>query len=617
MSLPRIWERCGRTSNSYDPYSYFLLFGDFVQSSLIAPILLDLCRGLPLPPLEVTSAQISGWNKEISLCEEETRPGVVKWDVLFTPSRWHNESLAPGLRPNPKMCQLWYSSLLRWRNRQRNRLLYPRMSHKNMSRSTRRFAEEMLDIDLDDTPIFSQVNWQQVYCERGIQLPGCSEMRQKWYPSGAKPRTYYSQGGVHYRYSSYLQNVLSDLCNSNPITHYVTRLQPSRLLLKDGAHYRIYDLTSFTSNMNEQRHFVNALANWCYGTPVLKYDARCGILDEDLGEMLFEYNQHCNISPEVSYERFMTDREEPHLAVHSMASMLGIYGNLMTCTVPHGILISMTCEDEDEVNVAGDDAQVLERDDRRDEQELCISYLGSMEWSKTFRSDDEACICLKRSLIEDGNRLLPGLALIPPTLVRCAHLLEGYDDPRYSFLDQDLSKRSCISMVGKDLLRYLRSVYRAKAQLTDDEIDYALSHARQLSKLAGTYDDFGSYGRLPQCNDLVFWPYVPRVEEFRDMDPFDLLILSRYREPAKVPQLEFQEVSMSELRTFGDSARGNKTQHLGFLEKLGYVESDRVEVMKWGNEGREYVWKLYTDFETPVLYDFTVVKEIPPHLMMS
>jgi hypothetical protein len=58
-------------------------------------------------------------------------------------------------------------------------------------------------------------------------------------------------------------------------------------------------------------------------------------------------------------------------------------------------------------------------------------------------------------------------------------------------------------------------------------------------------------------------------------------------------------------------------KHLGFLEKLGYVEMVRRERRVQGADAVAALLKLYRDFQTPLSYEVVLLKSIPPHLLFT
>jgi hypothetical protein len=599
---------------SYTLVSLLQEYQHWITSPLRSAVTLDLCRFCPVDALEIAEARIKSWNKEVLCCENRWTPDDVNWDVLFS---GHVEdihkSLLPGVPPNPRMAMMFRGALKRFRDKISGRLLYPRMTHKNMSRDTRREFEHMSGRvgALTDVPIFGQDDYLRYHNQSGIYLGGACEMRQKWYPSGMKPRTYYCQGGEAYQHSMHLQGVFTELVNSWPITHHVSRLQPSRVVIPVNAWGRIYDLSSFTSNCTVQRMFNERLAEKLYGTFVMIVDSREGAIWKDLGDLLFEYNRHCVVEPAVSYER-LPNAVDTLIADHGTASMLGIFGNLMSCTMAHGGIVAQAVDNDAELNIAGDDGQVAEQESNSDAVHLCISAVGDYELTKTFDTREPGCICLKRPISQEGQRFQTKLTIIPPTLSLIGFLLFDIVDPRFSFIQEPESmlEATKVSIVGKDMMRFLRSLFRAAEYVDDDEIEIALRVYHGISK------KFRLKPSLPQCGGPYFWPLFDS-ELILVEDPLISLVNRCFTGYCIVPVQEYSEPDIALGRSFvGETFDSNKSQHLVYLEKLGFLISDRVEKYLTGMDAYDALLKLYHDFSTPLLYRFTIHRDIPPHLCM-
>jgi hypothetical protein len=583
--------------------THFLKYMNPVESALV----LDLCRSMPLDSFQIEEARVASWKKEGVKIEELERKFRINWDIFFDPSRW-NEPILGGVAPNPRMAQSIFSSLFSWRRKLEDTVLFPRATRKWMSRSTVRsycatFRKPQLLTHI------TQVNWSYIYFTTGIEVEGVTEMRQRWYTSSAKPRTYFAQGGKPYQKSRHLQDAFTSLVNSHPVTNHISRLQPTRLLLREGSHLRVYDLATFTSNMHEQRAFQNRLAQFCYGTTVFLVDERIGLIQRDLGDILEEYNRECVCFPAVSYERVTGDERD--MTDHGTASMLGIYGNLMSCTFAHGAVMAQLVEDEDQVNIAGDDGAVDENDENEEQVDLCICALGEYERSKTFRSDEAGCICLKRPLRQSGIRLEQGLLIVPPSLTLIGFHLWGIQDPRYTF-ETSPSRNGAISIVGKDLMRFLRSVHRASWRLSDEVIESALEGLEGLN--TSLWRNRYHEGGLMNCGDPYFWPAYTTVDQIRVEDPLDTLIRNRLRNSVVVAIREY--VPSPNFRNVdpGDKFYSNSTKMLSLYERLGLVVRSDCRQEFTGMKARLALKEVFNP-SVPVMYEYECVAPIPEHLM--
>jgi hypothetical protein len=571
----------------------------------------DLCRSLPLPKHEVDLAKIEGWGKEISLSESLSPPSILNWRSLFDP-QYFNEPLHPALPPRRDIAMQIYSSLSRWKRNVSSTTHYPRMTHKNMSRDTARSFEQHFgeNWDYSSRPILSQVIWQRIYADTGVQLSGACEIRQKWYPAQAKPRTYFSMGGEAYGDSAFLQDAFTELADCFIPTHHRFRLMPDRIRLKEGQHLFIYDFSAFTSSMHEQKFFVQALANFCSGAPISYMDARHGVITSDLGEVLWQYHDTCVNHPRLSYER---ESGSERIVTHGLASLLGIFGNLMTCTFAHGAAMAYTVEDLSQINCAGDDGALAEDETNKEGISSMSSALGSYEEWKCFRSDIEGAICLKLPIEQVGLIIRRRIRIIPPNLILIAHMLvEGYSDIRYTWFDEDLTKEKRLTVVGKDLMRFLRSAYRAREALSEEEKADCVKFVREVSRRFNIKTE----GSVPGYGGKFFWPYCSPGYELDNSDPLFVLLSYHYTGVVVLPRFETDYSDGRPLMYAGEISCRNSSKHLSFLEKLGFLEKEKETIVLFGSEG---FYEIYRSWDASrvgsVVYSYKVIKDVPYRFM--
>jgi hypothetical protein len=608
VALIKVWE-------------VFSTYGVDIQDPLESAIILDIIRSSPTTTEDTKLFTTKGWITEAKLIDtrKEAQCNFRCFFDLSVPPNVH-----PLLPSNEKSRFLIYRTFLAYKEQLSSSppIYYPRYKHKNMSRSTRRDFEERFDTSLEDFPIFGQDDWIRVYHENGVFLEGSMEERSKWYPSGAKPRTYFAQGGTAYRYSRFLQDFFTELVDVFPSTNHVTRLRPERLhLVEEDEHFLIYDLSSFTSNMTEQRSFMSCLAWFFSGVQCYIVDEVLGPTIRDLGEMLLEYNEHCVDKPLVSQERAPPDcRTSDDILEHLAASMLGIFGNLMTCTLAHFLILSPLVDTFDRINVAGDDGLVPLLTGSELMTSNAISLVGDCAPDKTFVSNEQGAVHLKRPMFELHPRVHLGYNFVPPNVATCAAYLLGSDcDPRYSHIgieDMTLSER--ISVVGKDLMRFLRSVYDRR-QISDVSISDLLVVYRGFEGLVHSILGFRPVSRQWTPGRLNYvWPLSPADYDFfgDNADPLAVYCLSTCSESLMIPVYREEPVDYTQLQYVGDFCECNSSKGLRLLETLGYLEKDPVEEEVRGMEAVYHLFaKLSGSITMPSLYRFTVSKPIPFELM--
>jgi hypothetical protein len=574
-------------------------------------IYIDICRSVDLPNHEVDAAILDGWSKELRLSEEVERPSAVDWRPIFEWPSFGHLPIHPNLPPNPEMYRRLHRSLSTFRNSLKDHMFYPRGTHKNMSRDTRRNYEKEFE-SLDGVPIFGQDNWQRVYHETGRQLPGVSEMRQKWYPSGAKPRTYFAMGGSSYAASRFLQDFFSQFVDWFIPTNSIHRLRPSRLyassIERDDPHFRIYDLASFTSNCHEQTSFCVALREFMDGIDITIVDERDGPVVISLYSLLDTYIDVCVSKPALSYERFDPELEG-RVFHHGRASLLGIYGNLMTCTVLHFFIMSTVSQTLEEINVAGDDGIVVEDSLNNLDVDTAISLIGEYARDKTFRGDEAGAICLKRPFWEELPLCNIGFALTPPNASMALSLV-GYEDSRFSFFGhEDLSLSERIAMIGKDLLRFLTTAYLRQYDDVEELSWIVRGFRRLLQKKFGRAIHPGLHSSFGHAT----WPIDPLDYDFHECSPYMALAVYFSPPAITVPRWESINADTSILLFTGDQVVSNLDKRISLLEKLGYVTTEPVMRDLEEHETLAYwAWRM-NPFRrrSPGVYTINVVKDIP------
>lgn len=586
--------------------------GDVLESA----ILLDILRGAPPSHHDQDMFRIKGWRTEIMLSEDSKRPDIDFFPLFYDLRR----SIHPSLPYNEQTAFYVRRRFQQFRDRliRHPPTFFARATHKNMSRSTRRHYEETFGGNLCvlDRGIFGQDDWQRIYHETGVQLEGEVEMRQKWYPSGAKPRTYFAMGGTCYRDSRFLQGFFTDLVNIFPSTNHITRLMPQLLRTTgDDDAFFIYDLSSFTSNMRQQKSFCTALAEFFRGVVVIVVDEFSGPRETDLGLLLDQYNETCVYGPQLSYERSPVSMGWSSVTSHKhgVASLLGIFGNLMTCTLGHFLILTPALDDpqlEDET--AGDDGLVRTNPTVHPLVLSCIGFVGEFAEDKCYMSTERGSVCLKRPIWQEGQSLVHGKNVIPPTLMTAITYLSGENcDSRFEVYGlDDLTLRERVSIVGVDLLRFLRSAYNTCSR----------EYQGRLSEVVRGFTRLREKICNPTQNRQVateiaksVWPIDPgEYDFFGGEEPF-LVYAKTHITSFEMPETDVRPIVPSELRFCGDECIGNLDQRLVLLERLGYLVKEERRCLLVGDRA---VWAWYVWFNErsrlpSAVYTLRCIKDIP------
>lgn len=524
--------------------------------------------------------------------ESVKRACALNFDVFFG---YADMPLLEFLSPNRTMAKRIQQCIDSWIEDLTDTVLFPKLGSKTVSKVTRdelraTFPEYVQADDIGITPI----DLERVYHQYGIKVGGPCEMRQKWYCSNLKPRTYYAMGGDAFHSSKYLALPLVDLCDTLPSTNKYSRVDPGRILIRDDTDdVAYYDLTSFTSNLHVHLEFMLRLAKYCDGTNVMILDARLGMVDKDLGALIREYAETNLRNPTYTLPSKYADPSVVHY--HGVAGFLGVYGNIASATFIHGAVMTMMHNYLDENNVAGDDGLDVTSD--VDRTLKVVGSMGVVMDEKTFRDSEGCCIHLKRPITRVGNRLLHGLLSTWPSLEPAME----QPDPRYPYYNE-LTRRERKDAIAGSVTAFLQKL--VPLDLTTDDVELVDTF------LSYVYDTYGlpRSGCVPQAtNDRS--AFVPAYEKrFIGIDPTYNTIVRNYCGIVRLPRRghERWNPGMLEQETF----ECNSTKLLNYLESLGYIEQEKVSQYTFGEEGLRELLREYISPEPPI-YRYTVIRRLP------
>jgi len=569
-----------------------------------------MCRSAPLTTLEITETKWASWGKEIAVCERHERDLNFNYDCWFSQGDY-TKPLVYGVPANPKMAQRIHAALVDWKRLICKRVLYPRMSRKSVSRSTVRDWESIFGRSWESDQQKGGVQMTQETIERihhrhAVVLDGCCEVRQAWTKSQITPRTYFASGGYAYHRSKYIQEMAGLLTEQLDTTHPISRLNPARIRLKDNNQYlRIYDLTAFTSNHWECKHFLDRLALWCADDTVSIVDPLEGPVTVSLGDLISDYNQSLNYHAEYSLER-IDESFDGVLEYHNQAGFLGIYGNINFSTFVHGASLLMGVEDEDEANVAGDDAHYSETYGNEYVTDNIILSNGLFEYTKLFRGDEIGAVCLKRGLDQIEGRIYPRKMLVFPSFSNLG-LLFGYTSPQFP-PNHNLGK-SPLDVVGTELFRFLRGVFLSEVR---EDLDVTLDLLQAIYMSA----HLPRYGELPPYGSRLI-PALPDASAgLISISPLELLLHHHFTGGAILPKFvqgDDVDGSLSPDWVAGNSWCGSMSKKIRYLDVLGYINSEKVTEALWGIDAYNRIIDVYSGYGSQE-YEISVLEDVPDFL---
>jgi len=576
---------------------------------LTSGLFISLAISLPMSDQVINESYTSMLRKEMLVMETSPLPQSINYSCFFGD---YKRPLHPTLDANPQQAARIHSIIDQWVDYMTSKPhILPHITSKLVAKPTQKKLStshpDYLTFEEDGA---TQADLEYIYMTRGDLLEGGEcEIKQRWYSSGITPRTYYAAGSDAYHKSKYLRDGLNHLCDLLPPTERFSRVNARRIVLSSPeSHAIIYDLTSFTSNMHEQRHFLDRLSSYCTGKTVRILDAVEGLIEADLGELLSSYND-LNKQPRYGSDSLLG----PDLILsHHVAGFLGVYGNLATCTFLHGAVMSCLVHTFQQLGVAGDDGVIDSYDDWV--TFFAIRLLGLAEDSKGYSTNEDGNqVYLKRPIKQVGSRLyLESFALY--SMIDHLFPVEN-DDRRFFRTPRSELKRK--SSLASSVVSYLRSLTRLV--INDDQ----LMSVRDFLKMVYTMNGFPEHGHIPYLitnhgshQSTLPSTLIPTLESI-GKDPIEYTIKSLYPGVVALPRCVTERIPLdSDLLFAGSEFECTGAGVLSYYRKLGFVELLQEDEVYTGETGLNMLLGHYSGDRGFPLYVVSVVKDVPTHLLL-
>jgi len=580
---------------------------------LISSSIISFCLAKVPTPEEIQNRFLASVSKEVQVMESTARPPSINWKSFFSPTPGdcfitpHQETdCTPfAMRIN--------AGFRRFRDVISFSKIWPHGTSRGISSSAQRSLERLRRIEDvewmspdDHRGQISSLSVVKHYLRNGTWPGGACELKQKWYPSGLAPRTYFAQGGDAIRTSCYLRNFFNDFTDTYIPTERRARVDGSRLICPDGGYFFIYDLTSFTSNFHEQKEFLLSMAQFFRETVV--YLVGHGLLLEEryLGSMIEEYCNTVNDLPPYEYHKNILDFSLDSVTFfHHVAGFLGVPGNLATCTLAHGISVGVTTKLDERQSCAGDDGNLgLSSKDEESDATKTLHCLGIIQESKLSSTEGSGRgSYLKREFKQVDNRgILVERVDFP--LMGAINTMQ-HDDPRFPELSKDRhqlrkSIASSISKLIRDLYLHSQGYYKQGVLeyillfLRDVYAKGALPTSGMVRGLYGSDLDLESF----QIEAAVVFPLSERYFR-RDPD----VVLTEDFLPWVVEVPVWTDISITfredEEWTYGDTRVGKSSPALEKMTKFGYLEREETERITLVGEAARLHFRRFTtsDFQ--------------------
>jgi len=558
-------------------------------------LLISLCLSAPISASEARAVRVESVIKEFMACNGNRYPSQFNWHVLFDPVLSKNEPLSKTTPARPQLNGLICNVFHGFKRRLEGRRILPHFTTKGVSKSTQEDAQRVGVEPLTNGSFITNEDIVRHYIREGVMTGGKVGMKQKHYPTGLAPRTYFSTGGEALYHSMYLREIFNELCDVFDPTNRYLRVCQSRLQCPENGFFLIYDLTSFSSNFSEQVYFLDALSSFLEDTYVRVIGPNLYATSISVGGMIRDYLHFCNDFPEFYNEvPLLHESFDSHLRfTHSVAGFLGVYGNLASCTLPHGLALVQHARNMENTSCAGDDAAIgLHDDDHLYATLSTIESLGILQREKVYESREEA-VYLKRPFLQVGENGLIGDMVIWPLLTLVGNVVS---DPRFPDI-ASLTFNERRNMVASALFSFRRHfASNTLGGLTETEREVTYSYCRKIHGVMRLPLE----GYLPQCEvestSKLATAVFPLTDsgDLDDNDPIYDLIDRCYTGYVSVPHLGSTKFVPTGDLIEGFSFQSTPSRHLRFLEKMGYVYHEQEHIYFVGEEGKDVLRKLFT-----------------------
>jgi len=565
----------------------------FIETPMRAGLLLTLAISFPFSDTDIECIRADMVTKELVAMERPRRPSSIDWLSILQ----GDEQYQIGFRPHPSVTRQSFVKVRVWAEKLSAQILFPHSGTKLLSRSSH---DCLKGITGSTQSVFSSSDAERIYGQTGERPDSSCEMKSRWYATQVVPRVYFAQGLTAYHSSKYLRDPFNKLADYFRNVNRHSRVLPQLVQSEhpDDDLY-IYDLTSFTSLFHEHREFLLALAEVTDQVEIVYADAWFGKSYTTLGSLIREYVLH-NVS-DPTYCSLLLPIEQSLELSHGTAGFLGVYGNLITCTIPHGITLATFNDDFRTCWCAGDDAGICTECKRKQELFQLLQRIGDIAVEKTFVGSEVGSVALKRPIMFSQGLVVFSNNVVWPVL----GLLYGNSQ----YLPSDIEK-------GKDKFAsaFVSFIFSAlKVDMSSEDKDLALRIVSFVYRSLG----FPTTGWYPPCTGkhphTVTLPILDSLTF--ETDPLERLVRTFCRGTYVCSLKEEAEVDKEELMHQRSSV-GNMTQCLKWMSVLGLVYAEEVRVELYGDEAVERALddarlRSSRQESAPVVYTFTLLREIP------
>jgi hypothetical protein len=603
----------------------------FLKTPTLRGLLSLFLRTIRVDDIQDSADQlIKGLSKELQTTQCTTRRAILSYPIF---SSYDHAATIPmhSLLPFRPFAQVMIHNVLRrWRVNLQKYLYLPQCSYKSIGKISEDnlLAAAGIILPSDHKYHTSTAVLETFYMKTGRMVDGPCEVRSAWKYSQLKPRIYYAIGASSYYAARYTWRIFDSLQrafkSSDPFHRFTFHRFPCIDFTREV--FLIYDYTSFTSNMADFPRFCSELVEFLRGYKVKVYDTCKGLIDEDLGEILEQYNRVCNVMGEFDVSRVLSlpDGSTRIVLHHHVAGMLGVYGNITGSTALHGIVGILIAGGEDRINTIGDDAAGIFDTSTMSVEEIksAIRTLGDIEEDKfeiwdedqSYTGDGIGWKFVKRPLNVECDEVISGwMPDFPIYPVLLAEEDESHDSIHQSFSER---RRSAI----RQSIRLMESMLRHTTVVEDTDIQIALEFLTWLFNrlqipLHGSLPVGPHRGTvatdLSHFSDEFLATPVLTEDSFR-LGWWQTLCKNVHTETGyiRLPE-EAVDGGLPSQMIQGDIFKGGSRKVYGLLEKLGVLDKKALFETRLVTEANMDRYGDFISGRRLPCYEYTVIESHP------
>lgn len=559
-------------------------------------IVVQMCELVRMTREDEEKTRTEALWKEVSVYR---RIGVVR-PVIDWDSMWVGGSLVSEVEMTQWSETDIAYSLSKAIDRIQSRTLYPSMSRKLLPSRSKEWLRERPQQLFEDPDLSTPAELEKFYIVHGVHFHGPAEIKQRWYMHGLTPRTYATAGETAFTYSKYLKDVWNLFWNAFPPTEKFNRVDISRIRRRSAKYsFAMYDLTTFTSNLETHRDFVLALSRRCTNVKVEVMDGRRGFCTQSLSFLLEEYATY--LCQAVTWYTELGGLDFIEEEVHAVAGLLGIIGNIASCGLAHGIFLRTLVESLDEEGVAGDDAifvYLIENGWRRTTS-IIGKYLGTLAQDKVFDKEDQDAVYLKRGVRDQDEFALTlcDYVFFPKILFLAKDDTERFRESRDCEFERYLFERMFVSSLG--------STYRSAGKITADYIPLRNLLSDLYSQLS-----LPVLGHCPGIGRTHFVPvwaedlFVPAVDRLGDPEYVRNQYLDFFDGWGRFPETELMFEPVPFDLQPGIVFQAKMTKQLAYLCRLGVLGKEKQMIEISGSIAYERLEQVIEKRRVRPVYEF-------------